>query len=682
MSPDPTAAATGPSPGAFGRARTALILSSLAVLVCGVFAAATVVGFRLAAADRVVAGTGVLGVPLGGLSREEASARLAPVVAASLNQPVSLRLGDRAWVTSASSLGFDLQAADLAERAFRVGRTGSLLQQLAEQWQARRYATGLTVSAAAGSAALDALLDQIAAQVDRAPENAHLELGSDGALAYGPDVTGIQLDKTASRAEIVRAMADASPSVELVSQPLAPAVRTQQVEAAHQQLQRILEMPDSIELSAAGRTWRLGRGDLVGLLAVTPPGASGEPATVGLRDEPLQSLVDRAAKEVDRSAQDARFGLSGGSLTLMRPSDQGQAVDRASAAALITSSILAAQRAIDIPLVSVPPRVASADVVKLNSAELIEEATTTFAGAIPQKRHNIQLAAEHLNGVVVPPGGTFSFNQEVGPTTLEAGYDWGFGLATGNGGVHTVPAVAGGICQVATTLFQPVFWAGYQLEERYWHLYWIPSYTSRDFVGLDATVDSDAGLDFKWVNPTSDYVLIQSSTDDEHVTFRLYGRKPQWTVRVEPPVVSNRVAADPTPVVEAEPTMAWGRTLLVESARDGFDALINRHVISPDGNTVRDLALKSVYQPSHTVTLVGTANPPAGASVADALGQVRAAEQPAAGQPAAQPAVATYTTPNGPRTLAQIRDELGLAGWGGGSDQDALATYNRVAAGN
>jgi hypothetical protein len=41
--------------------------------------------------------------------------------------------------------------------------------------------------------------------------------------------------------------------------------------------------------------------------------------------------------------------------------------------------------------------------------------------------------------------------------------------------------------------------------------------------------------------------------------------------------------------------------------------------------------------------------------------------------------VTTYTTPNGPRTLAQIRDELRSAGWGGGSDQDALETYNRVA---
>jgi hypothetical protein len=41
--------------------------------------------------------------------------------------------------------------------------------------------------------------------------------------------------------------------------------------------------------------------------------------------------------------------------------------------------------------------------------------------------------------------------------------------------------------------------------------------------------------------------------------------------------------------------------------------------------------------------------------------------------------VPTFSTPNGPRSLAQIREELARAGWGGGSDQDALATYNQVA---
>jgi vancomycin resistance protein YoaR len=153
---------------------------------------------------------------------------------------------------------------------------------------------------------------------------------------------------------------------------------------------------------------------------------------------------------------------------------------------------------------------------------------------------NVRLAAERLNGTVVPPGATFSFNREVGPTTLDAGFRWGFGIVGGDGGARTVPSVAGGICQVATTLFQPVFWAGYRVEERYARLYWIPSYISRGVVGLDVTVDEEAGLDFKWTNTTGDPVLIQSSADDERVTLALYGKRPSWTVRVDPAVTANR----------------------------------------------------------------------------------------------------------------------------------------------
>ncbi len=243
------------------------------------------------------------------------------------------------------------------------------------------------------------------------------------------------------------------------------------------------------------------------------------------------------------------------------------------------------------------------------------------------------MAAQRLNGVVVPPGGTFSFNDSVGPTTIDSGFQWGFGITSGDSGPRTVPSVAGGICQVATTLFQPVFWAGYQLEERYWHLYWIPAYTSRGVVGLDVTVDGDAGLDFKWTNPTKDYVLIQSDADDQNIYFGLYGKKPPWKVQVDDALITNRTPPDPKPIAQAEPTLPWGRTLMVETARDGFDAEVIRRVLPADGGKPRELDLKSTYQPAHTVTLVGTGGKPASASVDDAIQRVLDAQKPAEAKP-------------------------------------------------
>jgi hypothetical protein len=126
--------------------------------------------------------------------------------------------------------------------------------------------------------------------------------------------------------------------------------------------------------------------------------------------------------------------------------------------------------------------------------------------------------------------------------------------------------------------------------------------------------------------------------------------------------------------------------------------VITRHVLQ-DGSPERDLALKSIYQPGRNVTLVGSGNAPNATAVSSAVSRVLASMRPATAPavaaapaaPAAAPAAAppaapaapaaanTFTTSNGQRTLAQIRDELRNAGWGGGSDQDAVATYRHLA---
>jgi vancomycin resistance protein YoaR len=654
--------------------------------VCGV---AATLGFELAVRDRVMPGVSVLGVGVGGLTLDEAAAALTPRTSGLLDQQVSLALGDQTWPTSARTLGLDLDPRDLAGAAFRVGRDGPLQQQATEQLRALRSGTDLPVSRTTQAPELDAILARIGTQIDTPAVDAKLEL-TDGAITYIESKEGVRVDQSASRAGVAEALSAGQPTARVVTQPVLPKVTTAQVSSAREQLARILNSEARVTVTAADQSTVLDRGRLVDMLAVNAPEGSAGTASISLDDEQIDEVVKAQADKVRQDPLDARFAYTNGQLSPLRSSKPGRAMDEAAAATLLKTQILAGARTVDLPVAVAQPAVTTEDTAKLGITELIEESSTSFVGSVPEKAKNIALAAERLNGVVVPPGATFSFNKEVGPTTLESGYQWGFGLTTGgSGGVHTVPSVAGGICQVATTLFQPVFWAGYQLEERYWHLYWIPSYTSKNTVGLDATVDGDAGLDFKWINPTQDYVLIQSSTTADRVTFRLYGKKPAWTVKVEEPQITNRVAPDTTPEVQEEPLLAWGRVVPVETARDGFQVQLVRHVVPNNGGAPRDLVLKSIYQPAHNVTLVGTGNAPGRGSITAAVDRVRgtqaAAVQPApatttaaAAAPAPRPSATTYQTPNGNRTLVQIRDELRRAGWGGGSDQDALETYTKV----
>ncbi|HEY8475253.1 MAG TPA: VanW family protein, partial [Chloroflexota bacterium] len=294
----------------------------------------------------------------------------------------------------------------------------------------------------------------------------------------------------------------------------------------------------------------------------------------------------------------------------IRPSREGRQLDVEETVRLIRERAFAEQRVVNLPVAITPPAVSEADRHQLGIKELIETASTSFAGSSPPKRHNIQLAASRLHGVVVPPGGLFSFNKELGPTTLDNGYQIGWGIEATGEGHRTVPSVAGGICQVATTLFQAVFWSGYQIEERNWHLYWIRAYgmPPKGMKGLDATVAEEYGLDFKFINPTEHHLLIQAWTQGDTVTFALYGTRPSWTVEVEGPIITDVVPADPKVVEQEVPDRPWGYRLQVESAHEGFTATIVRRV--KQGSDVRTLRLVSRYQPSQNVVLIGTQGRP------------------------------------------------------------------------
>ncbi len=372
------------------------------------------------------------------------------------------------------------------------------------------------------------------------------------------------------------------------------ALTSQQRAAVAARVEQILAKP--LVLTFEGQELPLTREDVAPLLQVRG-------ATLGVDAQAADALAGLLAAELHRPAVAARFALqSDGELAVIRESSVGRDLDRTVTAQRLASALITGQQTVQLPVHEVTPQVESN--TPLGTLELIDRGSTSFAGSVPEKKANIKLAAQRLNGVVVKPQGTFSFNDEVGPTTLDAGFQWGFGITSSSDGPRTVPSVAGGICQVATTLFQPVFWAGYPLEERYAHGYWIPGYTSRGVVGLDVTVDADAGLDFQWSNPTDDYLLIQSNVVGDEVRFALYGRKPTWTVSVTPAVITNERPADPTPVQEEDAHLAPGRTLQVSSARDGFDSEVTRVV--QNGADRRELRVRTSYEPARTITLVGT----------------------------------------------------------------------------
>jgi vancomycin resistance protein YoaR len=601
--PDPTLT---PAPSQL-RALRGTAIGFGAVLL---LAACAIGGYQVAYAGRVYQGIEALGVDLSGRTRDEAVAALSTRTEALLAQPITLTAVESRRTATWRDLGLRLAPDALADRVLAVGRAGNPVRRLVAQWTAATQHVALDAGLAFDDAALAAYLQGVAREVDRPPRDARLLVQSDATIEYTPSQIGRHLDIPAAAAQVRDAQGTGATALTLPVAETPPQTPDTLRAEARDLATRVLARP--LVLRHEAKEWTIAPRELVEWLEFE--GGPGQLLAARVDAEAVRRRVAALAREIDQPAVNARLDWNDGAPRVMRPAAPGRQLDQAAAQQAILARLPTDDHMLALPVRVAAPAVTGDNLVALGIREQVEESRTTFAGSVPEKAHNIRLAAERLHGVVVPPGATFSFNREVGPTTLETGYQWGFGITSGADGLHTVPSVAGGICQVATTLFQAFFWGGYRLEERHWHLYWIPNYTSRDVVGLDATVDEDANLDMLFVNTTPHAVLIQASADADSVSFRLYGTKPDWRVTVAPPQITDRVPADSTPVVEQDPTLPAGRQVVVESAREGFTVVVTRTVT--EGADVRTLPLKSVYQPSRNVTLVGTGGAPAPASTA------------------------------------------------------------------
>ena len=146
---------------------------------------------------------------------------------------------------------------------------------------------------------------------------------------------------------------------------------------------------------------------------------------------------------------------------------------------------------------------------------------TVLRDPLPGEEYNVHLAARLLAGSVVKPGQIFSQNQKIGPYTESRGFRKG---PTYNGSVLTT-TVGGGVCKIASTLYNVSVLSNMSIMERHAHSMPVPYVP----YGQDATVAYGV-LDFKFRNDTSEPVLIWAEGIDNILYIAFYGK-------AEPPEV-------------------------------------------------------------------------------------------------------------------------------------------------
>lgn len=145
---------------------------------------------------------------------------------------------------------------------------------------------------------------------------------------------------------------------------------------------------------------------------------------------------------------------------------------------------------------------------------LMGHATTDFPTSAAGRNFNMALAAKRLCGAWIPAGGTFSFNDQLG----QAGRAQGFKVGRVFIGDRIVPGYGGGVCQVASTIYNAAIRAGLPIEERTQHGLTVPYLLP----GEDATI-SYGYLDLRIHNDTGGPVRLVTSAEGGRVTAEFFG---------------------------------------------------------------------------------------------------------------------------------------------------------------
>lgn len=221
----------------------------------------------------------------------------------------------------------------------------------------------------------------------------------------------------------------------------------------------------------------------------------------------------------------------------------------------------------------------------------------TYYGSSPQNRkHNIQLAASKIDGVILGPGDEFSYNTIVGPRTADRGFQMAHVYSSGK----IIDDFGGGICQVSTTLYDAVLNADLDVTSRQNHMFTV-GYAKP---GLDATV-SYGSVDFKFKNNTSWPIKIINHTTPTDVNFTILGTNtdPEKTIEFRREIV--KVLPYNT-ITTLDPTLPEGKVVTDQAGTDGY--MVNVYKITKRGGEVEkeEFMHKDTYQPLDARVRKGT----------------------------------------------------------------------------
>src|SRR5215207_244957 len=586
----------------------ALSPASLRTLGLGAAGVAALLGLAIAVvlltvrathAERIFPAVTVADVPVGGMSIHQAASVLADRAEAIESSPITFRHGDQSWTATLRDVGVSIDEDEALSRAVGYGREDSAFRRLRAVAALARSSEQLPMPISLDFQQLDRWFDEIDHSLGTPPRNASVEIQG-STVVIVPEVDGVVVDRDQARTEVESQLLNLTPiEAELPVSTKIAAIRATDLEPARDLLLRAMSNP--IQVSNAGGLWTLPATDLAQFLRQeVVQGENGATAIqLGLDREKLATWLDeRLGAAIETEPVDAEVGWNGERLISVESSVDGAHLDGVKLAERVEGSFFSGGGTIEAPVTHVKPTIDSANLDKLGITSLLGSGQSNYSGSSDGRSTNVAVGASLLNGTLIPPWGEFSFNESIGWIDE----DKGFVEAQVIDGEKIGKDVGGGICQVSTTVFRAAYLAGLPITEWWPHRFRIGFYEYDGWKpGLDASIlqpteDPATWADFKFENPSSHWMLIESWTDGVNVVVNIYGADLGYQVESTGPTWGDKTQMLP-PQEFVDDELDPGTVTLAQVAGIGEELSQYRVVRDRNGELLWERSFYTKYFP-------------------------------------------------------------------------------------
>jgi vancomycin resistance protein YoaR len=545
-------------------------------------------------ADEVARNVSVAGIPVGGLTAQEASDILEAYQSDLRQSTATFEVEEQPFELSPLAIGLTVGVERAVEDAMAARRSGNVFSNFSSWLKSFGSVEEIPLVITFSDDAIDERLGEWEQQAISTPAFEGSVTVVDGVVTPEYPVSGDAIDRSAALPVIKATMStlDKAPTpLPIVASE--PVLTAEDIDAAAAEMEQMIDSEISLISNEVGIRVSFSPHDLEAAV-VAEPSDDGTSMVVSFVEHEVLHVVDPLRDDLERQPVDAAYDvdLATNEISVI-PGRAGTLIDMDALLVEMKRAALSDGIGAFPLIVGAEPAFTTAQAQGyLPSLGLLGEFTTEHPAG-QDRVINIQKMARDVDGAVVLPGEDWSINDEVGIRTEEKGYVAAPAIINGVPYCCDNPAnIGGGVSQFGTTLFNAVFFSCLEDVEHQPHSLSFTRYPS----GREATLGYPKP-DVRFRNNTEFPVIVKTAYRSTSITVKMFGNnggKKCTDITYER---ENIVEAEEELVADTEGKLKPGERVKERSGIDGYLQRVDRVVTYPDGREEVDLKLVWRYRP-------------------------------------------------------------------------------------